>query len=426
MLIRFEVENFRSIREPVELSMVAVDDRGTVREKPTMGVSLLPVAAIYGPNASGKSNMLRALQWLCHAVHNSLRAWEDDIPVEPFAFGAIAGSDSSFALEMEIDGVRFEYLLDVGRQKVTYEALYHYPTGRRRKIFERDGHELSLQRGLGELSGTRAMLTERSLALSIMRRFNEPLTGTFAAAVINMVTLGRPLRASRMRDIIPWTTMRLFEAGVYDDQPHLDPEYEQQSIAQMRRDRAISLLRLADLGIADVEIETEQSPQDDLASTRTPWLRKSVYLLHEADGQMMPLDFMEESAGTQTWFQLIGPVLRALDTGSVVLIDELDASLHPILTAKVVELFQGQGSNPHGAQLIFTTHDTNLLNDLKRDEVWLAQKDASGATKFGPLSDFAGGLVRQSRNLENSYLSGRFGGLPDVSRPEVLRALGIL
>ena len=161
MLIRFEVENFRSILEPIELSMVAVDSRPSVVPKPHLRVSLLPLAGIFGPNASGKSNLLFALRWLRTAIATSLHQWDEEIPVDPFAFGDAKKKDSSFALELEIDGIRFEYLLDIGRRKVSYEALFHYPEGRRRRIFEREGNDLTLRKGLGELAGTRALLTDR-------------------------------------------------------------------------------------------------------------------------------------------------------------------------------------------------------------------------------------------------------------------------
>lgn len=145
-----------------------------------------------------------------------------------------------------------------------------------------------------------------------------------------------------------------------------------------------------------------------------------------ADTERLPFDYRSESAGTRAWFELIGPVLNALQDGTLILFDELDASLHPTLTAQLVKLFKLRKSNPHGAQLLFTSHDTNLLNHLNRDEVWLTEKVSNGSTRFAALSDFAGERVRRSANLESGYLSGRFGALPDVSRPEVLQELGLI
>jgi AAA15 family ATPase/GTPase len=140
----------------------------------------------------------------------------------------------------------------------------------------------------------------------------------------------------------------------------------------------------------------------------------------------MPLDFYAESEGTRTWFALIGPVLSALRAGFLVLFDELDASLHPTLSAHLVRLFHDPATNPKGAQLVFTSHDTSLLNHLNRDEVWLTEKLEDGTTRLGALAEFAGERVRKSQNLEKAYLHGRFGALPDVDRTEMLRALGLI
>lgn len=415
MLIRFEVENFRSILEPAELSMVAVDHRPEIRVYPKFSASLVPVAGIFGPNASGKSNVLAALAWLRASVQDSLRTWDDEIPVEPFAFGDAKNQDSSFALELEIDGVRFEYLLDVGRHRVSYEALFHYPEGRRRRVFEREANELTLQRGLGELSGTRTLLTDRSLALSIMRRFDEPITSAFSQALIGVVVLGQSL--NRYRRQVVDSTVPLF------DLPQGDAHYNE-SEWRSTRQQAMALLQLADLGVVDVEIvETQVQSGKDPVQRVT---RRALQLVHVADGERLPFLYGNESAGTRTWFDLIGPVLNVLQRGDIILFDELDASLHPTLTAQLVKLFKLRKSNPHGAQLIFTSHDTNLLNHLGRDEVWLTEKASDGATRFAAISDFAGERVRRSANLESGYLSGRFGALPDVSRPEVLYDLGLI
>ncbi|MBY8853045.1 ATP-binding protein, partial [Saccharothrix sp. MB29] len=139
-----------------------------------------------------------------------------------------------------------------------------------------------------------------------------------------------------------------------------------------------------------------------------------------------PLDFGAESEGTRTWFGLIGPVLTALRRGSLLLFDELDASLHPTLSAQLITLFKDPTTNPSGAQLVFTTHDTSLLNHLNRDEVWLTEKRGDGSTRLGALAEFAGERVRKSSNLENAYLHGRFGALPQIDQTEFLRALGLI
>jgi AAA15 family ATPase/GTPase len=147
--------------------------------------------------------------------------------------------------------------------------------------------------------------------------------------------------------------------------------------------------------------------------------------MHRVADQQIPFDFDEESAGTQTWFLLIGPLLTALGEGQTLLFDEIDASLHPRLSARLVELFQDPETNPDNAQLIFTTHDTSLLNHLNRDEVWLTEKGDNGATKLTALAEYGGDKVRRSLNLEKAYLQGRFGAVPELDQHVVRRALGV-
>jgi len=407
VLIRFEVSNFRSIRDAVELSMVAVDkDRTEARPMPNLGESLLPVAAVYGPNASGKSNVVAALAWLHSAVRDSLRFWDDGIPVEPFAFAQGPETATEFVVESTVAGVRYEYVVELDWNGIAYEGLFHYPEKKRRRIFEREGGELKLQRGLGNLSGTRELLTARALVLSIARRFDEPLVSEFVSSLLRIQVLG--LRASRG---IPFIRDVSTESRFESEEPR-------------GRTKALALLRMADLGIDDVVFDNViEGGGADSAAAR---VQRRTRLLHRIGDELAPLDFAAESEGTRTWYRLIGPVLTALEAGSLLLFDELDASLHPTLSEHLIRLFHDPETNPRGAQLIFTSHDTSLLNHLNRDEVWLTEKGRDGATRLGALAEFAGERVRKSQNLERAYLHGRFGGVPEVDRADVLRAIGLI
>jgi predicted ATPase len=427
VLIRFEVANFRSMLEPVELSMVAVDrDRSEAREVPNLGESLLPVAAIYGPNASGKSNVVAALAWLVDAVRDSLRGWDDEIPIEPFAFTGGEDRPSQFTVEYVVDGVRFEYVLELDRRAVRYEALFHYPEKKRRRIFERDGDELKLQRGLGVLAGTRELMTPRTLALSIARRFEEPHVSGFANRLLAVGTLDSSVF---LRRVFRYGHRRLDWAFQKPDDEELAflRIFEQGTPFGSDRVQALALLRLADLGIDDVLVDEHEFHLPGRTTGSMPAFKeRRVRLVHQTADGGAPIDFAAESEGTRTWFNLIGPVLSALREGSLLLFDELDASLHPTLAAELIRLFHDPATNPRGAQLVFTSHDTSLLNHLNRDEVWLTEKDGRGVTHLGALAEFAGERVRRSQNLEKAYLHGRFGALPDVDRAEMLRALGLI
>ena len=402
--------------------MVAVDrDRREVHNQPMLGESLLPVAAVYGPNASGKSNIIAAFSWLLDAVRHSLIMWEDTIPTDPFAFQTDTGGPTNFMIEVTIRGIRFEYELEINSQAVIYEALFHYPEKKRRRVFERAGNDLKVQRGLGGFSGTRELLTERTLALSVARRFDEPLVADFTRDLLLAQTLGlatpRPhigefknyLRPPNLRPIARW-----FEGR---DQPSLFEEVGDE------RKQALALLRLADLGIEDVVVDTQHITVTGSSETHQ---RRRVRLVHRIANEQIPFELAAESAGTRTWFSIIGPLLSALRNGSLLLFDELDASLHPTLSAQLIQLFHDPTTNSSGAQLVFTSHDTSLLNHLNRDEVWLTEKRPDGSTRLGALAEFAGERVRKSQNLESAYLHGRFGALPKVDQVEILHALGLI
>jgi len=409
--------------------MIAVDeDRLSVRGFDTIAERVLSIAGIYGPNASGKSNLLEAIAWLSAAVGRSLWTWEEFVPREPFKFGSGPMAPSTYEIEMIVDGVRYVYRVEVDDSAVLFEGLYSYPERRRRVLFEREGLEIRFRRGLGTLAGTRELLTPTTLALSAAMRFNEPEVQPFGRAVSGIQSRGVRRRSQGLRTGVmgsPWygLTERLFDEPGSSTQSSLFDDADVTALSP--RDSALALLRFADLGIDDVQIvedEVDELETPD-AVRRAP--RRQLRLKHRAAGQEVSFDFAEESAGTKTWFQLIGPTLRALRTGQVLLFDEIDASLHPRLSARLLELFQDPATNPKGAQLIFTTHDTSLLNYLNRDEVWLTEKDESGATTLTALAEFAGDKVRRSLNLEKAYLNGRFGAVPELDQFVLRQALGL-
>lgn len=421
MLVRFEVTNFRSISETVELSMVAVDgDRDAARYAPNVSESVLTRAAIYGPNASGKSNVLAALVWLVDAVRDSLRMWEDEVPVEPFAFADGPSRPTEFTIDFIVDGVRFEYTLEVDSAAVRHEVLRHYPQKKARKIFERNGADVTMNRALGSSAPFLELLTPTTLLLTLARRFGMPEAAAFAHALTGTMAFGhlpgRNVRYGSFRSDLR-STIRLFES-VRAGQGSL---FEDDLAGE--RDRALALLRLADLGVNDVLIDREES--DYRLGDRPAPARLRARLVHSTVAGDATLDLHQESEGTRTWFALIGPVIESLRSGSPIIFDELDASLHPVLSAELIRVFQDRSTNPHGAQIIFTSHDTSLLNHLNRDEVWLTQKRTDGSTELGALAEFAGERVRRSANIESAYLHGRYGALPDID-PAELRTLGLI
>jgi uncharacterized protein len=422
VLLRFEVANHRSIYKPVELSLVAVDrDRLSTWEFDAFEEQILSVAGLYGPNASGKSNVIEALAWLAQAVSRSLRAWDQYIPRDPFRFADGPATPTTFELELVLQDVRYTYHLELTDTEVVFEALYSYPERRRRLLFERDGAHLSFRRGTAS-GGIKELLTPTTLLLSAAMRLEDPLLRDFARAVAGFRVLGVASRKDLRYSFGSFgaSTERLF------DDPQMTLFDDPESAQNRGRLSALALLRFADLGIGDVEVTDDMDTEDpEGGPSGARFGRRHLRLVHNAMGQELPFDIRDESVGTRTWFRLIGPTLDALNGGRLLVFDEIDASLHPRLSSRLVELFQDKQTNRNGAQLIFTSHDTSLLNHLNRDEVWLTEKGRDGATTLTALADYGGDRVRKSMNIERAYLQGRFGAVPELDQTLVYEAMGI-
>lgn len=409
MLLRFRVANVRSLRDEQELSFAvpAETDGGAARALPLSdgrSLDLYPVLGVFGPNASGKSNVIAALRTMREAVLSSYGEWTSyrGLPRDAFALDPEAAAESSF-WEVDFvleDGVRWTYGFELGDTRVESEWLHAYPKGRRQVWFDRDATREKEFDFPAERVQDRARLarTTRPNALLLSR-----------AAADNHPQLMRIFRWFRdnLWDVTPETERPQREA--YTARRLLDPR---------ARHRIEELLRVADLGITGAEVE------------QRPGEAPKVRLRHAGQGpdggESVPVDWEKESFGTRSWFALIGPVLLALDEGAVLLVDELDSSLHPQVAAEVVRLFQRPQVNRHNAQLIFTSHAPSLLREpgggrlLDPGQVWLTEKDEHGATELFPLSDLK---PAETEDLMTSYLAGVFGGVPRLSEGQVGRRL---
>ena len=420
MLLRFQVSNHRSILEPVELSMIAVDEERTAtRGFDRLSERVLTVAGIYGPNASGKSNVLDALAWLSMAVDNSLRRWEDYIPRDAHRFGQGPASPSEFNLDLVVGGVRYGYRLVIDDSAVRYESLDTYPERRRRNLFTRHEDEIGFRRGFEGARRIQELMTSTTLALSAAMQVEDSVTRNVGRTIARIGFIGQGRRGFYRRNALD-STMRLFVERGEIDQPSLFSSSEDRPSAANPH-LALDLLRFADPGIHSCKLV-----ERDSTSSRSGWGPPRLHFFHRVDDEPVAFELEEESTGTQTWFHLIGPALAALRSGRILLLDEIDASLHPRLSARLIEIFQDPETNPHGAQLVFTSHDTSLLNSLNRDEVWLTEKALNGATRLVALAEFGGDRVRKSLHLEKAYLQGRFGSIPRVDQVEIRRAIGLL
>ncbi len=420
MLLRFGVTNHRSLRDRQELSLVAssLDDdaSGLMTCRHVPGHRVLPAVVIYGANASGKSNLVHAIRWMRSAVLQSQTQGEPggSVPQEPFLLDPTFGSmPSQFEIDFVIDNVRYHYGFKATASAFTAEWLFAFPNERRQMLFERDGMQFKFSRNL----------KGRNHIISELTRTNSLFLS--AAAQNGHEELGKLSRY--FRNIAAAREVLLHESP---------PDIEGNAI----NTKIIQFLKAAGTGVVDYRIIDRDPSQKHLeiqAKVRVllskfitesedflkfRYKATSIELAHQSTGaEPVYFELGLESEGTRRLLRLLGPVFRALEDGAVMVVDELDASLHTHACELVIALFSSPGTNPNGAQLIATTHDTNLLSSahLRRDQVWLTEKDPAGATHLYPLTDFR---TRKDDNLERGYLQGRYGAIPFSGRPSDLLA----
>lgn len=415
MLVRFRVENFRSIKDEQEFSLVASalsEHPETLVRAGAYDFDLLRSAAVYGANASGKSTLFDALAFMQSAVTDSQALWKPDggIPRTPFALDpTLATEPSMFAVDLLLDGIRYEYGFVADSECIREEWLYAYPRGRRQEWFTRDAGRN------GEFVFSRLLAGENRTISSLTRQNSLFLS----AAAQNNHEMLSPVHNWFSQRLLVSENRRRGALAVRVSERCRDSDY---------RARVYSLLKAADLGITGLEL-VEDDPAGSTFSRAAEKLfaifstgdAVDVRLLHRAGaGADVAFPFSEESAGTRTLFALAGAVVETLSSGGLLVVDELDRSLHPHLAINIVRMFNDPETNPGNAQLVFNTHDTNLLDTdvLRRDQIWFTEKGDDGATRLFPLTDFR---ARKYENLERGYLQGRYGAVPSISTPDLRR-----
>jgi len=433
MLLRFRIENHASLRDEQELSLVALAQHSGRAEGMVSGadkLSTTPVVAIYGPNASGKSNVIDAIMWARHVVLSSYRSWDPTggVARRPYRFRPEPGSTPTEAqFDFVVDDVRYAFGFSVDDDKICREWLYHFPEGRSNRLYDRDENgEVVFGRSLkGRRKTIADSLRQNSLFLSV-------------AAAQGHQQLSRIFR---------WFRFDLIGANDADFQRRVDHTLHiilKSDVHDAEARAATLLLSYADLGAAALqakeldEADTEELQRVRRALQETAGDRvalesskfKHVTVVHHTTEGEYTLPIGEESSGTQTWVGLLGVVISTLVRGGILCVDELDARLHPQLVDALVGMFQSAEVNQRGAQLIFSSHDVTLLGreartELYRDQIWLTEKDPETlATRLFPLTEFR---VRDNvDNMERKYLLGRYGAIPYLDEGFPHRLAGIL
>jgi len=412
MLVEFRVKNFRSLRDEQVLSLVASKDK-TLQDSHTQptGITAAPTllrsAVVYGANASGKSNLIKALQYMRSVVIESATAMQpgQTFAVQPFRLDADSTSRSSeFEVTFLIDGVRYQYGFAMTALRIVSEHLLVYKAFKPQRWFTRH-YDIEAGKDVYEFGP----------GLKGPKNLWEGATRPNAL----FLSMAVQLNSDALRPVFDWFLNRLV---IFNEQAQLSPQTTIQMLKQEQGCKDIcNFLSAADISIADIDVETRKVPGQavhfDLVAGKTEVRTEEmeehkVRFHHITEHGKAVFDLMDESSGTRNLLFLAGPVMNILSKGLTLVIDELDTSLHTLLVRELVRLFHRPEINTGGAQLVFTTHDTSLLDapDLfRRDQVWFVEKDLDQASKLLSLSEFS---PRKNEALERGYLIGRYGGVP--------------
>lgn len=433
MLIEFRVTNFRSFKDEQKFSLV----RGTGDEllnsnsftaNDANQLPLLRSAAIYGPNASGKSNFLRGLQTMQKLVVNSAQGQRGELlAIASFRLSSdFVNEPTEFEATFIVEGVRYQYGFSATQQRIEQEWLYAFPKKRAQTWFQRawnsDSEQFEWELG-NQLQGGKSVwqksTRDNALFLSTAVQLNSrqlmPLFDWFKEYLkfpfmdqLNTFGIGNKWRTLNTSDFLRDENNReqVLDFLQAADLSITDLSIEELSLSELANkfDLHDAAQVIADIAAAGVTSKKEQLPGLEL-----------VHIQHKSeDGSSVKFDLLDESDGTQKLLTFAGPWISTLKQGGVLVIDELHDNLHPKLVLFLVGLFNNSGTNPKNAQLIFTTHETSMLNQdvFRRDQVWFCESHGPGGSQLYPLTDFSPRKGRE--NLELSYLSGRYGALPFV------------
>lgn len=402
MILEFSVSNFLSFKDKVTFSMIATSNKGLEDNYVVMGdKKILKSVAIYGANASGKSNLFKILSQVIMmlSMSNNIDI-NAKLPIVPFKLDKESiTKPSEFEIKFILDEIRYVYGFVADTNQIYEEYLYYYPNGRETKIFDRTNiNEYSYpqkdERILREIETKNA---KNKFFLSTATNWN--FDKTKPAYDFLTKTIG----TCNNLEVLKNMAFNLYETNRDD-----------------LKEFAINFLKKADFNIEDYQVSKVDFPQEllngmpDFITKIMPEKPKAYQVLFKHKNSDTYLSIDEESLGTQILFAFIPFLAETLNNKKVLIIDELDRSLHPYLVQYIVELFNNKDINTSGSQLIFNTHDTNLLdlNILRRDQIWFTEKNnETGESDLYPLSDFS---VRKEENVEKGYMLGRYGAVPFI------------
>lgn len=411
MFIDFNVKNFRSFNEQQMFSLIKSksdehpNNAFSIHENSNF--SLLKTVAIYGANASGKSNFLKALSTMKRIVTGNYQRG-DKLPITPFKLNSSTiDQPTEFEITFIVDNVRYQYGFSASATQIYDEWLFAYPKGHAQKWFERiwDQETQSYDWKFSSF-----LLGSKQIWLQSTRE-----NALFLSTAVQ-------LNSEQLKPIFDWFNDILH----FSNSDGFTPIFTA-NLCEDNKSDILEFLKTADFHISDINVEKKELNISDFPTEMPEQLKdflaknlkgeKGLRLetIHiDNNGKQVPFDFHDESDGTQKFFAFAGPILDVLRNGYVLCIDELNVNLHPKLVKFLVELFHHPESNPKNAQLIFTTHETSILTQdvFRRDQIWFCERSKEQSSILYPLSDFS--PKKGKENLELGYLSGRYGALPFI------------
>lgn len=420
MLIEFKVTNFRSIHTTQTLSMVG--GTGTeLKEQNTFASglpslpNLLRSIVVYGPNAAGKSNIFLAMRFMKHFVLRSQTLQEgENIDEAPFLLNSKSCKEpSEFEVIFIQDKIRYQYGFAVNDTRVMNEWLLAYPEGKQQRWFERKYDPLKKREGWYFGSKFYGPHQQRDIWKASTRK-----NGLFLSTAIQ-------LNNEQLKPVFNWFQQKL---TVILPSVVINRRFStEQCESEEGKSNIMKFMNSADIGILGIEVERKEIPfstdtlpfkmnqEDKERFIKIMREKIDIKFLHKTvdSGEVVSFDISDESDGTQKLFAFAGHLLDVLAKGRILFVDELDSSLHPIMMRFLISLIHNPEVNKNNAQLVFTTHDTSILdtNIFRRDQVWFVEKDKESASRLYPLSNFS---PRKDEALERGYLKGRYGALPFI------------
>lgn len=429
MLIDFTVSNYKSIQDQQTFSLVAEDDTqpgATFSPTPESNFQLLKSAILFGPNASGKTNVLNAIKCLFNVVCKSTNNQIGDYIINQESTFWLNEKSKNSPIEFEIefiarDKIRYYYATTFSFEKIISEELKSYPLGRERLIFKR--HNTS--------------------DFTFGSTFKGPKKALAESVIDNTLFLSKGANNNVEQLISPYLFFKESAQFFIEKRPITTKSTTTEKIvkgSEAFKNKVLNFLKAADTGIFDIRIDKEDfdlpSETDEQLSINSyfkvfnkifnhpassfyfgnsSYSVKTIHKNNETGSKIaFPLDF--ESRGTQALYNMAGSLIDALEKGKILIVDEIEQSLHPEISAILFSLFNSKKTNPNGAQLIATTHDTTLLSAkiFQRDQIWFTQKSTTGCTKLYSLLEFKKSSVRKEAPWSDWYLDGRFHALPYI------------